>query len=258
MENRPLHPVSSVDLALRVALLLQQEGPMRGSEVADRLGIARSTGHRLLTMLVYRGFAEQDEDRRYDAGLAMRSMEVAAANISELRATSMRHLQKLRDVTGETISLQVLSGLHVRFVASVESLHLLKVGDRDGRLFPAWDLSGGRALLAAIPSNKLADLLSREPDFSGQGLDALQKSLALVRRRGFAINDQRKRTEREVTAVARPLRGRDSSVVAAISVAMPTSRFSRHRLLVLNDQIATAVADIEAEVTSSAFRHDAE
>ena len=38
------------------------------SEAAERLGVARSTAHRLLSMLLYRDFAVQDEDRRYDAG----------------------------------------------------------------------------------------------------------------------------------------------------------------------------------------------
>ena len=37
------------------------------SEAAERLGVARSTAHRL-SMLLYRDFAVQDEDRRYDAG----------------------------------------------------------------------------------------------------------------------------------------------------------------------------------------------
>jgi IclR family transcriptional regulator, acetate operon repressor len=245
VRNRPEYAVSSVDHALRLALLLQQEGPMRSSDLAERLGIARSTAHRLLSMLVYRGFAQQNEDRRYDSGLALRPISVDAGRVAELRARALGHLQTLRDETGETVNLQVLSGLQVRFISTVESTQLLKVGDRDGQFFPAWDISGGKALLAAMPPGLLSERLMAEPEFDAAQLDSLQKALALVRRRGFAINDQRKRTEREVTAIAQALKGPDGGVVAAISVAMPTSRFRREGLARLNSHIAAAVARVE-------------
>ncbi|MCC9198502.1 IclR family transcriptional regulator [Arthrobacter sp. zg-Y820] len=230
---------------------------MRSSDLADRMGIARSTTHRLLSTLVYRGFAQQDEARRYNAGPAMRSIEMATAAIAELRAVSISHLQALRDMTKETVSLQVLSGAQVRFVATVESTHLLKVGDRDGLLFPAWDLSGGRVLLAALRQGELRERLIQAPDFDGESFDALEKSLASVRRRGFAINDQRKRTEREVTAIAQPVCAPDGNVLAAISVAMPTSRFGRDKITDLNTLIAKTVADIESDLSARTGQPDA-
>ncbi|WP_182909177.1 IclR family transcriptional regulator [Microbispora sp. H13382] len=251
MKNRPDYAVSSVDHALRLALLLQQEGPMRSSELASRLKIARSTAHRLLAMLVYRGFAQQNEDRRYDAGPALRPIGLNSTQVAELRAFAMPHLQTLRDTTGETVNLQVLSGLHVRFIACVESTHLLKVGDREGQLFPAWDISGGRVLLAALPPEELVERLTAEPEFDPSQLDSLLKILDMVRRRGFAINDQHKRTERGVTAVARAVRQPNEEVIAAMSLAMPTSRFRRDQLSRLNAEIASTVAAVERDLRGS-------
>jgi DNA-binding IclR family transcriptional regulator len=68
LKEPPAYAIASVDHALRLAVLLQLEGPVTVSAAAERLGVARSTAHRLLTMLVYRDFAVQDEDRRYRAG----------------------------------------------------------------------------------------------------------------------------------------------------------------------------------------------
>lgn len=248
MKNRPGYAVSSVDHALRLALLLQQEGPMRSSDLADRLDIARSTAHRLLSMLVYRGFAQQNDDRLYDAGPALRPIGLASAQITELRTLALAHLTELRNDTGETISLQVLSGLQLRFIASVESTHLLKVGDREGQLFPAWDISGGRVLLAALPPEELRQRLELEPDFDSSQLDSLQRALGVIRRQGFAINDQRKRTERGVTAIARALHDTDGAGIAAVSVAMPTSRFKKDQLGALNTRIAKTVTNIERDL----------
>lgn len=85
-EPADLYAIAAVDHALRLALLLQQEGPMRISDVAIRLEVSASTAHRLLAMLVYRGFAEQLPDRRYKGGLrpaprpTVRSAGLAAAS----------------------------------------------------------------------------------------------------------------------------------------------------------------------------------
>jgi hypothetical protein len=68
LKNKPAYAIASVYSALSLASLLQQEGAMRVTDVAARLGVSVSTAHRLLGMLVYRDFAEQLPDRRYAAG----------------------------------------------------------------------------------------------------------------------------------------------------------------------------------------------
>ena len=71
MKNSPSYAVSSVDHALQLAVMLQVEGTLSVSDAASRLDVARSTAHRLLSMLVYRDFARQGEDRKYHAGPVM-------------------------------------------------------------------------------------------------------------------------------------------------------------------------------------------
>ena len=63
LKTPPPYAIASVDHALRVAVMLQLEDGLTVSEVAERLGVARSTAHRLLAMLVYRDFAVQDENQ---------------------------------------------------------------------------------------------------------------------------------------------------------------------------------------------------
>ena len=64
----PAYAIASVDHALRLATILQLEGNLTVAEAAERLGVARSTAHRLLQMLVYRDFAVQHPGRQYGAG----------------------------------------------------------------------------------------------------------------------------------------------------------------------------------------------
>ncbi|WP_432001012.1 IclR family transcriptional regulator [Streptomyces sioyaensis] len=227
MKNKPTYSIGSVDHALHLAQLLQQEGPLRVTDAAELLGVSRSTAHRLLAMLVYRDFAEQVDDRSYQAGPALRSTATSKAPLALLRRLAQPHLQKLMERVGETTNLMVLAGTEVRFVSTVECNQILRVGDREGQALPAHLASGGKTLLAALDEEELTRLY-REPDESVD-LEKLRSELALVRKRGFAINDQL--TETGVTAVGGAVRRPDDEKpVAALSIAAPTARFDRHLL----------------------------
>lgn len=224
MQNQPTYGIRSVDHALRLAAVLQQEGPLRVSDAAERLGVARSTAHRLLAMLVYRDFAEQDEDRRYVAGPLLRR-PVAPEPVAELRRAALPHLQELTERTDETTNLVVVVDDEARFVASVECDQVLRVGDRGGRVLPAHLASGGRAVLATRAEDEVRALYAGA-DSPVTDVDTLLRELRRTRRQGFALNDQR--TETGVTAIGAAV---PSTVVAgAISISMPTARYRRARL----------------------------
>lgn len=221
MKNKPVYGIDSVDHALRLATLLQQEGPLRVTDAAQRLGVARSTAHRLLAMLVYRDFAEQDEDRRYVAGPVLRR-PAAPSPVPELREVALPHLRTLAALVDETASLVIVVGDQARFAATVECGQVLRVGDREGRLLPAHLASGGKAVLATRPD---AEVRARYADTPGLDVGALLRELRRIRGQGFAVN--RESTEVGVTAIGCAVPG---TVSAAVSIAMPTVRYHRDRV----------------------------
>ncbi|HYH32002.1 MAG TPA: IclR family transcriptional regulator [Pseudonocardia sp.] len=242
MKNKPAYGIDSVDHALRLATVLQQEGPLRVTDAAERIGVARSTAHRLLAMLVYRDFAEQDAARRYVAGPVLRQRQPVEP-VADLRRLALPHLRALVDRTGETANLQLVVGDRARFVATVECDQVLRVGDREGKLLPAHLASGGRAVLATRGDEELARL------YPAGDLPALLRDLRRVRRQGFAVNDQA--TETGVTAIGRAVRGADGTVSAGISLAMPTARFRRERLAEWVQDLAATAGRIEHELAAA-------
>ena len=205
MKNKPPYAIGSVDHALHLAQLLQQEGPLRVTDAADRLEVSRSTAHRLLAMLVYRDFAEQIDDRRYRAGSMLRPAKASEAPVALLRRVAQPHLRALVDRVDETANLMVLARTEVRFLSTVEcSDQILRVGDRAGRALPAHLASGGKVLLAALEAGELDRLY--EGVAASVDLVQLRRELALVRKRGFAINDGL--TETGLTAVGMAVRDR--------------------------------------------------
>ncbi|MBP2471219.1 DNA-binding IclR family transcriptional regulator [Crossiella equi] len=223
MKNRPAYGIASVDHALRLAVLLQQEGPLRVADAAERLGVARSTAHRLLAMLVYRDFAVQRPDRSYAAGPVF-THPTTAEPAGELRRLALPELHDLVGRTGETASLQVLAGNQVRFVATVEGTHVLRVGDREGRLLPAHLASGGRAILATRSPAEVAELLA-DNDID---LGALRRDLIRTRLRGYGLNQQE--TESGVSALGAAVLDAAGRAVGALCLAAPTARFTAGRV----------------------------
>ncbi|MGI5289047.1 IclR family transcriptional regulator [Nonomuraea polychroma] len=250
MKNPPNYFVRSVDHALQLAVMLQVEGPFGVGEAAQRLGVAPSTAHRLLAMLVYRDFAIRREDHQYAAGPVLSLGGSSQSRTALLRSVAMPHLAGLVERAQESANLQILSGDHVRFIGSVECTQALRVGNREGMVFPAHLASGGKVMLADLPPERLdalyseakwADRLDERPN-----LAALRRELRNVRERGFAINAGK--TESGVTAIGRAVRGADGRAHAAVSVSMPSSRFSRERLPDLVSALTLTAHDIEEEM----------
>jgi DNA-binding IclR family transcriptional regulator len=246
VKNKPAYAIASVDSALLLATLLQQEGPMRVTDVSARLGVSVSTAHRLLGMLVYRDFAEQLPDRRYGAGPVLRRGPVPQASAARLREVALPHLRRLVEVVGETANAMVLAGPDVRFVATVECDHVLRVGDRTGRVLPAHLSSGGKAALAMAGEEQLAAVLGALDDAAAA---RLERELRTVRRLGFAVNDQATEAGLTAVGVAVPAAGGFSG--AAISVAAPTARCSRDRLPVWGTALSAAAAAIAQDLEAA-------
>ncbi|GAA5140512.1 IclR family transcriptional regulator [Pseudonocardia adelaidensis] len=252
MKNKPAYGIDSVDHALHLATLLLHEGPLRVTDAAARLGVARSTAHRLLAMLVYRDFAEQDEDRRYAAGPVLRGA-VAPEPVADLRRLALPHLEALAARTDESVNLVIVVGDQARFVATVESTHVLRVGDREGRVLPARLASGGRAVLAGRPEEEVVDLHSAV-DSPVADVPALLRDLRRVRKQGFAVNDQA--TETGVTAIGQAVPCPAGMVPAAVSIAMPTARYRRDRLPEWTRDLATTVARIERDLADGSVHQN--
>jgi IclR family acetate operon transcriptional repressor len=243
LKNKPMYAIESVDHALHLAQLLQQEGPLRVTDAAERLGVSVSTAHRLLAMLVYRDFAEQTQDRRYVAGHMLRPAQPSEAPLALLRRAAAPHLQALTRRVRESANLMILVDTEVRFLATAECDQLLRVGDRAGVALHAHQASGGKALLALLPPDRVDKLYHAVGDVD---LRRLQRELTLIRKRGFAINDQL--TEPGVTAIGVAIRDPFGQPNAAISISMPTVRFHRDRLTAWVNELTTAAAVIERDL----------
>lgn len=242
VKNKPVYALGSVDNVLLLLHMLRDQGKLKVTDVAKELGIARSTAHRLLAMLVYRDFAVQDDNHTYLPGpfLSSAGGDLGGSALRKLRELARPHMETLCGRVQETVNLMVRVGAEVRFLSSVESSQILHVGDRRGTILPAHHASGGKVLLSELPDERIRELY---PDLSDAERAGLTRDLDDIRARGYGLNIEE--TEQGVSAIGAAVHNGQGGAIAALSIAIPSARFGPDRIGPFARELHRAVLETE-------------
>lgn len=200
------------------------------ADIADELGMSRSTTHRYLTTLVALGYMEQDKSRKYRLSLRVTDLGMSALNSTGLREQAHSILDELRQGSRFTVSLAMLDGAEIVYLDRVVSFHRgrekIDLGVGIGSRVPAYCTALGKVLLAHLPEEECQELLSRmslkrRGPNAITGKEALWDELRGVLREGFATEDEELAIGR--IAIAAPVRSDAGATVAAIDLSSDAS-----------------------------------
>jgi IclR family KDG regulon transcriptional repressor len=231
---------STVRKAMAVISAFSYGEPVLGvSELSRRLGLGKSTVHRILATLAADGYVERTADDRYQLSLKLYEIGQQVAASNELRERAHPSLERLRNESGETAHLAVLAGTDVVYVDRLESPHMLHMLTRVGRRRAAHATSSGKCLLAfgtpADVDRVVAAGLPRLGPRTITSAAVLRRALDDVRTRGYAASIEE--SAPGVASVAAPIFDSAGDCVAAMSVAGPITRMAPDQL----DRIARLV-----------------
>jgi IclR family pca regulon transcriptional regulator len=254
----------SLERGLAILGCFTPKRPVLGiADIADDLGMSRSTTHRYVITLVALGYLEQGASRKYRLGLRVTDLGMSALNSTGLREHAHPYLEELRQRTSYTTSLGVLDGADVLFVDRVRSFRRgvdetgldLHTGSR----LPAYCTSMGKLLLANLPESEQRDLIAnakltkRGPN-TITGKRALMDELEEIQSAGFAVDDQE--LAPEIYAIAVPVRNEARDVVAAVGLAAHSSMISLEELV---DALAPHVVSTADRISARlGYRRDDE
>lgn len=232
----PRYPIESVDKALSLLVLFADRPRIRLTDASEYLGVASSTAHRLLSMLQYRGFVQQDATRAYEPGPVLRHLASVSQRRPDLSGLTRPVLERLHAELDGTIHLGRLDGRDVVFV---DAVHSIKVVPPPGPSAPAHCTSLGKVMLSQLEPAQLRELYPQErlDQLTGRSISsrsALEAELQLARRRGFAVSDEEYQVGMASVAVALPGLGGIRYGVTAVLPARrmtPTTRGGAVRLL---------------------------
>ena len=160
--EEPPAAVKSADRVLDVFELLADAGQgLTHTEIAAALGIPKGSLTKLLKTLVVRGYLSFDELRRtHTLGPAVRMLSDRPAHVLRLVDTATPYLTTLTRAINESSALNRLHGRSTEVIATATSSHRLVSHLRDGDLAPLYAVSGGKAILANMPQDKLSQYLA--------------------------------------------------------------------------------------------------
>ncbi len=246
-KETPSGRLSSVTSALLVLKVFSAEEAEIGiSSLAKRLGLAKSTVHRLAVTLSAEGFLEQNpENGRYRLGLSLFTLGALARRRMDVSNVSRPLLGVLRDKYQEATTLAILSRSSIMYLHNLESGQAIGTRAHIGDLKPAFCTAEGRVLLAFAPPAVVAEALDEErvarTARTVTDRAALMAALDEVRLAGYAIDDEE--SEVGMRCLAAPVRDISGKVVAAVGLAGPTQRLTKKDLRAMApDVVATGEA----------------
>lgn len=209
-------------------VLRDAPSPLTLQEISHRLGMAKSSGFRLLRTLEQRGYVERvNQDGRYHIGPEVMGFVRGPAAHRPLVEIALPYMRRLLADFGETVNLGILRDGEVLYLEMLESPHAFRMTARVGSRSPVHATALGKAIAAYLPkedaktamtSKELTPLTLRTITSPA----AWGRELSRTRTRGFAEDNGE--TELEASCIAAPIFGADGQVIAAISISGPTSR----------------------------------
>lgn len=223
--------------------------PPSAADVAAALDLPRTTVHELLQTLIARRYLEEapGAPRRYRLGVRLFELGNVYAGRLELATEGRRAAERVAAECQETVHVAVLDGTDVIYIAKVDSTHPVRMVSVTGGRLPAHLTAVGKMLLSAVPDAELGDLYPGEqlPGMTPQSirsLEALRAALAEVRRDDLSWDECE--SNDAVNCVAAPVRDHDGEMLAAISISVPTIRWSTAQAARYADLIRRGAAEL--------------
>ena len=206
------------------------------SEISKILSLGISTTYRLISTLKYKNYIEQNtHNLKYKLGYAfLNKAFLVSHNEADIIKKSMPYLENLRDFTKESVSLAVLDGGKIVYIAKADSYETLRTNIEIGKKLLAYKTALGKILLAYLSPEKFNRLfkLPKDENFindnSELNVPDLKQCLKKVKEEGVTFDDEE--CTPGIRCMAAPIVGANGEVSTAISISGPTVRFTLEKI----------------------------
>jgi IclR family KDG regulon transcriptional repressor len=229
---------------------LVAQAPRSLSELSRALSIPKSSVFRVCAVLAKRGWVLRNPDGRYVLGIRAFGLTAQSAEYPIVRAFRSIAADLLTR-QNETVCLAVLDGDESSFIAIEETTHPVRLVTHVGSRTPAFASASGRVILADRAQGVVASQFAGRPLITPTGrrlrdVNELLDIILEVRRRGYAENLEE--TAVGLHAISVPVRNAAGSVLAALTMCVPTSRVTAARRSALIAEMQEAGRRFSASV----------
>ena len=230
---------------------LAREPELGITELSEQVGLGKSTIHRIVLTLKNANIIEQSISGKYRLGIRLFELGNIVVTRLGLRKEAHPFLNKLAELSSETVNLAILDQYSVVHIDRVESSESLRTGMNIGQRSPAFCLGIGKVLLANLPSQELQAML-HDPSFKKTiykytkntitDIEQLYNNLMQIKQEMYAVDNEEFNIG--VRCIGAPVFNYTNNVVAAISIAGPTVRMTLDRIKDLIPHVMSAAEGI--------------
>ncbi|MEJ6077557.1 DNA-binding transcriptional regulator KdgR [Vibrio sp. 1-Bac 57] len=234
--DKPTQP-ESVSSVLKVFSILQALGEQKNigvSELSQRLMMSKATTYRFLQTMKTLGYVTQEEEAdRYALTLKLFELGAKSLEYVDLIGLADKEMRFISEQTNEALHLGALDDDSIIYIHKIDSNYSLRMQSRIGRRNPLYSTAIGKVLLAEREQDFIRDTLSRvtfvkHTEKTLENTDQLIAELTLVKEQHYAQDNQEQ--EPGLRCIATPIYDRFGTVIAGISISLPTIRFDEDRL----------------------------
>lgn len=247
--------IQSLDRGLAILQAVgMSKHPLSLGELADLLGVDRSSAFRLAHTLRRRGFLACPAGRKdYILGSSIWRLSHHYDWSNMLVRIAHPKLKLLAGQINETAHIAIREGKNALFIDSADADHVIAVAGQAGELVPLYCTAHGKALLADADERELKAIFGsgaqrKYTKSTITNLAELARECALIKRRGYATDEAEFREG--LRCVAAPIRVENDVIVGSIGVSAPSSRFLREQYRPYSELVCKIAGDIGALLSS--------
>nr|WP_312577838.1 IclR family transcriptional regulator [Sedimentibacter sp.] len=244
--------VQSVDRAISI-LKCFSEGrrELKLSEIADELGLNKSTVHGIINTLKHHGLIDQDEKtQKYRLGIYLIGLGELVVRSIDDRAIGYPIIEEMCRKLKETIHVGVLDCTDIVYIDKKECDNSIKISTKIGSRHPAYCTADGKVMLAYLDLNKQMRIIPDSiPKFTPNTItdkSDIIKELAKIKEKGYAIDNEEYETG--LVCVAAPVFDHSGAVKYGISITGPTIRMTEEKIVEIIDVLKEAAHKISVEI----------
>jgi IclR family KDG regulon transcriptional repressor len=226
-----------------LACFSQEELELNLTQIAEKIGLPKSTTTRLLATLEQNNYLEKDlSTRRYKLGSEIYYLGFIAGKSIELKTIAKPIMEELRAQTKETINLNIMDGIHRVCIEQSRGFNTISHGVNIGEKYPLYAGAGGKVLLAFQKEQFIEKVLEKAIDPKPTLLSDLEKIKT--------VHSCTTIDEEEVgsSASSAPIFDINGAVIASLSIAGLTNRFSQENIQRYQELVKEAAIRISSKM----------
>jgi DNA-binding IclR family transcriptional regulator len=234
--------VQSVDRTLTILEVLSDYNDGLGiTEISSLVNLHKSTVHRLLSTLMYKGYVVQDEESsKYKITFKLFELGSKKVHKLDLLEISRPYTKMLMESVNEVAHLIIREETDIVYIDKVEANNTISMASRIGKRNPMYCTATGKAILAFLPEEEIREVWNNSKvvkltENTNTDFILFKKELQTIKNNGYAIDNEE--NEIGVKCVGAPIFNMSGEVVAAISVTGPVTRITDDKIDFISNEV---------------------